>query len=81
MTKNPPANAEDTGLTLGLGIFHVPWGDEAPCGATTESALQSLQTAASKAHAPRRCALQQENPHNKRPTLSHAGSAQPKLNK
>ena len=39
VAKNPPANAKDTGLAPSLGTSHTPWGDEAPCDTTTESAL------------------------------------------
>ena len=29
VVKNPPANGGDTGSIPGLGIFHIPWDNEA----------------------------------------------------
>ena len=34
--RNPPASAEDAGLTPGPRRFHVPQSNESPCSATTE---------------------------------------------
>ena len=49
MVKNPPANAGYMGSILGLGRFHMPWGNQP--GA---SQLWSLR--------PRACAVGQEMP-------------------
>ena len=47
MVGNLPANAGDMGSILGLGGFHMPWGNQAHV-----LQLLSLHTSAPEAHVP-----------------------------
>ena len=55
--RNPPASAEDTGSTPGLGRFHTTLSNQS-------HVLQPLRpyAATTEAHVPRACTLQQEKP-------------------
>ena len=57
VVKNPPANAEDTGLRSGLGRFRMPWSNEA-----IPPQLPSPHATTPEAQAPTAYALQQKEP-------------------
>ena len=44
--RNPPASAEDAGLILGPGRFHVPQSNESPCSTTTEPICSNYEACA-----------------------------------
>ena len=57
VVKNPPANAEDTGSSPGLGRSHMPRSSQA-----YEPQLLSPRATTTEARTPRACAPQQEKP-------------------
>ena len=67
MVKNPPANAGDTGLSLGPGRSHMPRSNQAHApqllslhSRAREPQLLSPRAATTEAHVPRARAPQQE---------------------
>ena len=69
VVKKPPANAEDTGSSPGLGRSHMPRSNEAHApqllslrSRAHEPQLLSPRATTAEAHAPRACAPQQEKP-------------------
>ena len=81
VVKNPPANAENTGLISGPGRFHMPQGNQAhapqllsPCATTTE------------ARTPRACAageattMRSPRATTRKPACCNKDTAQPKNN-
>ena len=69
VVKNPPANAEDTGSSPGLGRAHMLQSNKARvpqlqslCSRACEPQLLSLCTTTTEARTPRARALQQEKP-------------------
>ena len=60
LVKKLLVNAGDTGLTPGLGRFHMPQSNKAHTPTTSEPLLQSLEAAAAGPAHPRAHAPQQE---------------------